>query len=131
MNATHTTVSHVLDPPASAAAMSDATTFDVDHQTGQHISNVGGDQTIYYGDRNRATRAGKVLAALGLVLSLIGLALLVVFGVMTAHNVLQAAHNGGIEKPYTQYLPADWPAAVGLIVSGLVVNRVARIVVGR
>ena len=34
-------------------------------------------------------------------------------------------------KPYTQYVPAAWPAAVGLIVGGFVVNRIARIVVGR
>jgi hypothetical protein len=110
---------------------SDATTFEIDRQSGANISNIGGDQTIYYGDRNRATRVGKVLAALGLLLSLVGLVLLVVFGVMTAHSVLHAAKDGGVEKPYTQYLPSAWPAAVGLIVSGFVVNRVARIVVGR
>ena len=57
--------------------------------------------------------------------------LLVVFGVMTAHSVLQAANNGGVEKPYTQYLPSAWPGAFGLILSGFIVNRVARIVVGR
>ncbi len=110
---------------------SDPTTFEIDRQSGQNISNVGGDQTIYYGDRNRASRLGKGLAALGLVLSLVGLALLIVLGVMTAHSVLDAAKNGGVQKPYTQYLPSVWPAAVGLIVSGFVVNRVARILVGR
>ncbi|HSC02816.1 MAG TPA: hypothetical protein VLC49_05835 [Solirubrobacteraceae bacterium] len=131
MNASRTTVEHVLEPPERATASSDATTFDVNRQSAQNISNVGGDQTIYYGDRGRASRAGKLLAALGLSLSLAGLALLVVFGVMTAHSVLQAANNGGVEKPYTQYLPSAWPAAIGLILSGFVVNRVARIVVGR
>ena len=109
----------------------EAVTFEIDRQSGQNISNIGGDQTIYYGDRNRATRAGKVLAALGLLLSLAGLALLVVVGVMTAHSVLDAAKNGGVQKPYTQYLPSRWPVAVGLIVSGFVVNRVARIALGR
>lgn len=131
MNASRTTVEHVLEPPETATASSDATSFDVDRQSAQSISNVGGDQTIYYGDRSRASRAGKLLAALALLLSLAGLALLVVFGVMTAHSVLQAANNGGVAKPYTQYLPSAWPAAVGLILSGFVVNRVARIVVGR
>lgn len=131
MNASRTTARHVLDPPVMAGASSDATTFDVDHQSGQNISNVGGDQTIYYGDRSRASRAGKLLAAVGLLLSLAGLALLVVFGVMTAHSVLDAAHNGGVQKPYTQYLPSAWPGAFALIASGFVVNRVARIVVGR
>ena len=57
--------------------------------------------------------------------------LLAVFGVMTAHRVLHAMKNAGVQTPYTQYLPSAWPATVGLIVSGLVVNRVARILVGR
>jgi hypothetical protein len=107
------------------------TAYEIGHQSGQNISNIGGDQMIYYGDRNRVPRAGKVLAALGLLLSLVGLALLVVFGVMTAHTVLHAAKDGGVMKPYTQYLPAAWPAAVGLLVGGFVVHRVARIVLGR
>ena len=131
MNASRTTVQHLLEPPQMAAASGDATTFDVERQSAQNISNVGGDQTIYYGDRSRASRAGKLLATLGLLLSLAGLALLVLFGVMTAHSVLQAAHDGGVEKPYTQYLPSVWPGAVGLILCGFIVNRVARIVVGR
>jgi hypothetical protein len=110
---------------------SDAATFDIDHQSGQNISNVGGDQTIYYGDRNRAARAGKVLAALGLFLSLVGVALLVPIVVATANNVLHAAHHGGVKTPYTHYLPSLWPAALGLLVGGFVVNRFARIMVGR
>jgi hypothetical protein len=107
------------------------TTFDIDRQSGQSISNVGGDQTIYYGDRSRATRAGKVLASLGLVLLLVGLALLVVMSVVTAHNVLHVISNGDAKPPYTKYVPAFWPLTVGLLVGGVVVNRVARIVVGR
>lgn len=131
MYATHSTVQHDRESIERSMASSEATTFEIDRQSGQNISNVGGDQTIYYGDRNRASRLGKGLAALGLVLSLIGLALLIVLGVMTAHSVLDAAKNGGVQKPYTQYLPSAWPAAVGLIVTGFVVNRVARILVGR
>jgi hypothetical protein len=126
MQASHTTANSDPEPTASVS-----TAFEIDRQSGANISNIGGDQTIYYGDRNRAARAGKIVAALGLLLCLVGLALLVVFGVMTAHSVLDAAKNGGVEKPYTQYLPSGWPAAVGLIVSGFVVSRVGRIVVGR
>jgi hypothetical protein len=111
---------------------SEMTSFEIDRQSGQNISNIGGDQTTnYYGDRNRATRFGKVLATLGLLLSLVGLALLVVFGVMTVHNVMHAVKDGGVMKPYTQYVPAAWSAAVGVIAGGFVVNRIARIVVGR
>jgi hypothetical protein len=131
MNASHTTVQNDRESPGTPLAPSDATTFGIDRQSGQNISNVGGDQTIYYADRSRANRAGKVLAALGLLLSLVGLALLVVFGVMTAHNVLHAVKDHDFGKPYTQYLPSGWPASLALIVSGVVVNRVARIVVGR
>jgi hypothetical protein len=131
MNASHTTAENSRESSGRPLDPSDATTFGIDRQSGQNISNVGGDQTIYYGDRSRATRAGKVLAGLGLLLSLVGLALLVVFGVVTAQNVLHAVKDHVFGKPYQQYLPSGWPAAPGLIVSGFVVNRVARIVVGR
>jgi len=131
MNASRTTVLDAHETSESAGTSTDATTFGIDRQSGQNISNVGGDQTIYYGDRNRANRWGKVLAALGLLLSLVGLALLVVFGVMTAHNVLDAMKDHDFGKPYTQYVQSGWPAAVGLIVSGFIVNRVARILVSR
>jgi hypothetical protein len=107
------------------------TTYEIDRQSGQNISNVGGDQTIYYGDRDGAPRLGKVLAALGLLLSLVGVALLVVFGVMTAHSVVHAVKNHEFTKQYTQYVPSAWPAPLGLIVGGFVVNRVARIMTGR
>ena len=131
MNASRTTIDHDRVSPGRAAASSDPATFEIDRQSGQNISNVGGDQTIYYGDGNRANRWGKSLAALGLLLSLVGLALLVAFGAMTAHNVLNAMKDHDFGKPYTQYLPSGWPAALGLIVSGFVVNRLARIVVSR
>jgi hypothetical protein len=104
-------------------------TFEVDNQSGQNISNVGGDQTIYYGDRSRAARAGKILAALGLFLCLVGVAVLVPIGVTTANHMLHAA--GGLHAPYTQYLPSAWPAPLVLLVGGFVVTRVARIVAGR
>jgi hypothetical protein len=110
---------------------SDATTFEIDTQSGHNISNIGGDQTIYYGDRSRSARVGRVLGALGLLLSLVGLTLLVLIGVTTAHSVLDAVHDGGVQTPYTQYLPSGWPAPVGLFVGGFVVNRLARNMVGR
>jgi hypothetical protein len=131
MNASRTTVLGDRETSESASTSPDATTFGIDRQSGANISNVGGDQTIYYGDRNRANRWGKVLAALGLLLSLVGLALLVVFGVMTAHNVLNAMRDHDFGKPYNQYLPSGWPASVALMVSGFVVNRVARILISR
>ena len=112
--------------------MSEAkTVFEIARQSAQSISNVGGNQTINYGDRSRAARIGKVLAALGLVLFLVGLALLVPIGVATTQEVLAAGDAGGVETPYTQYLASSWPAAVGLLMGGFVVNRFAQILVGR
>ena len=131
MNASRTIVEHDRESPGEAVRSCDATAFEIDRQSGQNISNIGGDQTFYYGDRSRSSRWGKGLAAVGLLLSLVGLVLLAVFGAMTAHSVLHAMKTGGVEKPYTQYPPSAWPAALGLIVSGFVVNRVARILVGR
>jgi hypothetical protein len=69
MSATHSTIQHDRNSIERSMTSNEAVTFEIDRQSGQNISNIGGDQTIYYGDRNRATRAGKVLAALGLLLS--------------------------------------------------------------
>jgi hypothetical protein len=109
----------------------DATAFEIESQSGHNISNIGGDQKIYYGDRSRSARLGRVLAALGLLLSLAGFVLLVAVGVATAKSVLDATQAGGVQTPYTQYLPSGSPAAVVLLVGGFIVNRVARIMVGR
>ena len=108
------------------------TAFEIDSQSGGSISNIGGNQTINYGDRSRAARIGKPLASLGLVLFLVGLALLVRVGVMTTLDVLDAVSTpAGVQTPYTDYLASSWPAAVGLFMGGLVVNRFAQILVGR
>jgi hypothetical protein len=107
------------------------TTFEVDSQSGQTISNIGGSQTINYGERRGGARTGRVLWLLGFALCIAGLALLVPIGVATTHNVLDAAKAGGVQTPYTQYLVSDWPAAVGLLIGGVVMNRFARMLVGR
>jgi hypothetical protein len=105
--------------------------FDIDSQLAQNISNIGGNQTVHYADRSRAARVGKLIAAVGLLLSLAGLALLVAVAVTTTRSVLDALNAGGVDMPYTQYLASGWPVAVGVLVGGFVVNRFARIVLGR
>jgi len=105
--------------------------FDIDSQLAHNISNIGGNQTIHYGDRSRAARVGKAMAVVGLLLSLAGLALFVLVAVTTTRSALVAVHGSGLEVPYTQYLAAGWAPAVGLLVGGFVVNRFARIIVGR
>ena len=108
---------------------SDATTFEVDHQSGRNISNIGGDQTIYYG--SQAGRIGKILGAVGLFLSIVGAALLVPLALATAHGVHIAAHHGGVSVSVTHHLPWGWAVVAGLLVGGFVVKRVARILIGR
>jgi hypothetical protein len=133
MSASHitTTVHDDRESVATATTSNDGITFEIDRQSGANISNIGGDQTIYYGDRSRSTRIGKIVAALGLVLSLVGFALLVIIGVMTAHRVLHDLHAGGVQTPYTHYVPSYWPIAAGLLVGGFVFRRFARILLGR
>jgi hypothetical protein len=110
---------------------SDTTTFEIEQQSGQSISNIGGDQTIYYGGRSGAARLGKILGTVGLFLSIGGVAVLVPVVVATVHNLLHDVHAGGIKPPVAHYLPAVWPAAIGLLLGGFIVKRAARIVVGR
>jgi hypothetical protein len=110
---------------------SDGTTFEIETQSGQNVSNIGGDQTIYFGDRSRANRIGRIVEALGLSLCLIGVGVLVPAGVTTAHSVLHDIHARGLQTPYTNYLSAGWAVAIGLSVVGLLVKRFARIAVGR
>jgi hypothetical protein len=105
--------------------------FEIESQLAQNISNIGGNQTVHYGDRSRAARVGRLVAVVGLLLSLAGLALLVGVAVTTTRSVLDAVDGGGVDTPYTQYLASGWPVAVGVLVGGLVVNRFARIVLGR
>ena len=131
VNAIRTSVDRDREATSQLMSPGDATTFDIDRQAGANISNVGGDQTIYYGDRSRAIRAGKLVAAFGLCLSLIGFALLVTIGVTAAHRVMHDAHAGGIHAPYTQYVASYWPAAAALLVAGFVFRRFARIMIGR
>lgn len=129
MNPSPTSVECDPESTGRAPTLSDATSFEIDRQSGQTISNIGGDQTVYYGDRSPGIRMGKVLAALGLLLSLIGSALLVPIGLTTMHGVLHA-HADGAHAPW-HYVPGYWPAAVGLLVGGYVVRHFARIMLGR
>jgi hypothetical protein len=104
------------------------TRFDIDRQWGESINNVGGDQTINFGGGGRSVVVGRVMGAIGLALSLGGLALLVSVAVTTTQSVLEAVDNGGAEAPYTQYLASSWVPAVALLVAGIVVNRFGRVI---
>jgi len=128
MNTSPISVDSDPEPTGKALSLSDATSFEIDRQSGQSISNIGGDQTIYYGEGGRAVRIGKLLAALGLLLSLIGSGLVVALCVTTGTRV-HDAHTAATHALH--YVPGYWPAAAALLVVGYVVRHFARIMVGR
>jgi hypothetical protein len=130
MTANPTIVDRDHEPEARGQSSGDAPSFEIDHQSGHTISNVGGDQTNYYGDRGRASRVGKIIGALGLLLSLIGSALLVRVGVITVQRALHHPSAGRFHAPL-HYVPGAWPAVLVLLVSGYVVRHFARIVAAR
>jgi hypothetical protein len=104
------------------------TRFDIDRQWGESINNVGGNQTINFEGGGRSVVVGRVMGAIGLALSLGGLALLISVAVTTTQSVLDAVDNGGAEAPYTQYLASSWVPAVALLVAGIVVKRFGRVI---
>ncbi len=64
----------------------DEVTFEIDNQAAAAITNVGGDQTIYAGERR--SRVPRLVSVLGLGLWLTGLGLLVLTGIRTAKTLL-------------------------------------------
>ena len=103
-------------------SVGDITTFDVEQQSGQSISNVGGDQMNYYRDSGGAGRVGKILGVVGLCMSVVGVALLVLVVVAAVHNVVHDLHAAGVKPLVVHDVPAVWPGAVGLLVGGFVVS---------
>jgi hypothetical protein len=97
--------------------------FDVSTQSGGSINNVGGN--LYYGGvHRRSAAAGRAAAALGLTLVFVALAFFAVAGV----NVYEQATSGKDAGDLT--IPGYLPAAVGLLVAGIVLNRFGRLFAG-
>jgi hypothetical protein len=99
-------------------------TYDIENQAAAAITNVGGDQTIYTGERRSAfSRWG---ALLGLALSLGGLGIVVLAGVRTAETLLANDFWPSEISYYTGNVSRTWIPAVVLLVTGIVVKRFAK-----
>ncbi len=99
-------------------------TFEIETQAAAAITNIGGDQTVYAGERR--SRVPRLVSVFGLLLSLAGLGLLVLTGMRTADTLL--ASNFWPSEPgyYTDAVAGTWLAAVILVVAGIVLSKVGR-----
>jgi hypothetical protein len=100
-------------------------TFEIETQAAAAINNIGGDQTIYAGERR--SPVPRVVSVFGLLVSLAGLGLLVLTGIRTADTLL--ASNFWPAEPgyYTDAVANTWLPAVILLVAGIVLSKVGRV----
>jgi hypothetical protein len=103
----------------------DEVTYDIETQAAAAINNIGGDQTIYAGERRSAVP--RLVSVLGLILSLAGLGLLVLTGIRTADTLLASNYWPLAPAYYTDAVPNTWQPAVILLVAGIVLSKVGRV----
>jgi hypothetical protein len=103
----------------------DEVTYDIETQAAAAINNIGGDQTIYAGERRSAVP--RLVSVLGHILSLAGLGLLVLTGIRTADTLLASNYWPLAPAYYTDAVPGTWQPAVILLVAGIVFSRVGRV----
>ena len=96
------------------------THFDVPSQSGGSIANVGGNLYVG-GERRRGASIGRAAAAIGLALFFVGLFLLGFGGVSVYRETDWNA------QPIDLALPAYTAHAVGLLVTGIILNRFGRL----
>ena len=90
-------------------------TFDIESQAAAAITNIGGNQTVYAGEKR--SPVPRLVALIGLLLSLTGLGLLVLTGIRTADALL--ASNFWPSDP-AYYTDADVERDIGF---GVTVGR--------
>ena len=100
-------------------------TFDIETQAAAAITNIGGDQTVYAGERR--SPIPRVVSVLGLLVSLVGLGLLVLTGIRTADTLLALNFWPPSPAYYTAALPDTWKPAVILLVVGIVLSKAGRV----
>jgi hypothetical protein len=105
--------------------MVDEVTYDIETQAAAAISNIGGDQTVYAGERR--SPVPRLVSVLGLLLSLAGLGLLVLTGIRTARTLLASDFWPLAPAYYTDAIASTWQPAVILLVAGIVLSRVGRV----
>jgi hypothetical protein len=103
----------------------DEVTYDIETQAAAAITNIGGDQTVYAGERH--SPVPRLVSVLGLLLSLAGLGLLVLTGIRTADTLLATDFWPSEPGYYTDAVASTWQPAVILLVAGIVLSRVGRV----
>ena len=100
-------------------------TFDIETQAAAAITNIGGDQTVYAGERR--SPVPRMVSVLGLLLSLVGLGLLVLTGIRTAETLLMSNFWPSDPGYYTDAVAGTWLPAVILLVAGIVLSKLGRV----
>ena len=103
----------------------DEVTYDIETQAAAAITNIGGDQTVYAGERR--SHVPRLVSVLGVLLSLAGLGLLVLTGIRTADTLLASDFWPSEPGYYTDAVASTWQPAVILLVAGIVLSRVGRV----
>ncbi len=103
----------------------DEVTFEIETQAAAAITNVGGNQTVYAGER--ASRVPRLISVLGLGLWLTGLGLLVLTGIKTANTLLEYGSWPSDVSHYTGAIPETWRPAMSLFAVGIVLSLLGRV----
>jgi hypothetical protein len=98
-------------------------TFEIEGQLAGQITNVGGDQNTFLDESQCGSVFGRAIALLGLIVSLAGLAFLVVGGIETAKALPPPDWAA-----YRDYVATErLTVALILIVIGIVVGKIERV----
>jgi hypothetical protein len=103
----------------------DEVTYDIETQAAAAITNIGGDQTVYAGERR--SPIPRLLSLTGLTLSLTALGVLLYTGIDTAKELLANDSWPSEVDSYADAIASTWQPAVILLVAGIVLSRVGRV----
>ena len=105
----------------------DEVTYDIETQAAAAITNIGGDQTVYAGERRSPVpRLVSVLRALYSRWPRLGL--LVLTGIRDRERRFSRATSGPRSPGYyTDAIASTWQPAVILLVAGIVLSKIGRV----
>jgi hypothetical protein len=103
----------------------DEVTFDVETQAAAAITNVGGNQTVYAGERR--SRVPRIISVTGLALWLTGLGLLVLTATRTANTLRANDFWPSDVSYYTGAVAHLWQPAVTLLAVGIVLSLLGHV----
>jgi hypothetical protein len=106
--------------------------FEIETQSASSISNVGGDQNVYFGGvRSRAAAIGRGVAALGLALFFGGVGLFIATVVISMQRLVQDINGSGISDNFRHYVPDISIPALALLAAGIILVRFGRLYANR